>query len=123
MDNYYELYDLVSDRLMFTYESYGEICDDNKSKFLSGYEIIENHWIKENLIESRIPLALADLETRTEIKNGDEGEQYVSYDYQFMLGIMGDIGNSTQSTYFSIGVVNEDIIDLVMDNAGGNEDK
>ena len=43
MDNYYGLDNLVSDRLMFTYESYGEICGDNKSKFLSGDGIIEDH--------------------------------------------------------------------------------
>ena len=64
MDNYYGLDNLVSDRLMFTYKSYGEICSENKSNFLSGDEIIEDHWVKENIIASRSPLALDDLEMR-----------------------------------------------------------
>ena len=67
MDNYYELDNLVSDRLMFTYKSYGEICSDNKSIFLSGYERIEDHWVKKNIIAIRNPLALDDLEMRKEI--------------------------------------------------------
>ena len=37
-----------------------------------------------------------------------------------MLGIMDELGNSTRRTYRSIGVVDEEIIYLVMDNAGGH---
>ena len=65
MDNYYELENLVSDRLIFTYDIYGDICGENKSKFLSGDGRIENHWFKEKIIASRSPLALDDLETLT----------------------------------------------------------
>ena len=37
-----------------------------------------------------------------------------------MLGIIDELGNSIQCNYRSIGVVDEEIIYLVMDNAGGN---
>ena len=37
-----------------------------------------------------------------------------------MLGMMDKLGNSTQSAYHSIGVVDEVIIYLVMDNAVGH---
>ena len=62
MDDYYELDDLVSDRIMFKYEIYGEMCGEDKSKFLSGYGRIEDHWVNKNIIVSRSPLALDDLE-------------------------------------------------------------
>ena len=34
--------------------------------------------------------------------------------------MMGKLGNSTRSTYCSIGVAGEDIIYLVMNNEGGH---
>ena len=37
-----------------------------------------------------------------------------------MLGMMDELVNSNQSTYRSIGVVDEEIIYMVMDNAGGH---
>ena len=54
------------------------------------------------------------------MKKGDEGEQNISCDSKFMLGMMDKLGNSTRSTYRSIGVVDEEIIYLVVDNAGGH---
>ena len=55
-----------------------------------------------------------------ETRKGDEGEQDISCDSKFMLGIMDKLGNSYRSTYRSIGVVDEEIIYLVMDNVGGH---
>ena len=55
-----------------------------------------------------------------EIIKGEDVEKDISFYSNFMLGMMGKIGNSTQSTYRSIGVVSEDIIFIVMDNAGGH---
>ena len=46
LDNYYNLDDFVSFRLMFTYESYVERDGDKESKFLSGDVVIEDHWLK-----------------------------------------------------------------------------
>ena len=46
MSNHYELDNILSGRLIFSYESYGDRLGDNKSKFLSGDRIIEYHWIK-----------------------------------------------------------------------------
>ena len=54
------------------------------------------------------------------MKKGDEDDQDVSSNSKFMLGIMDDIGNSTQSTYYSIEVVYEKIIYMMMDNMWGN---
>ena len=59
-------------------------------------------------------LTLADLDLRLEKKKGDEGEHDISFDTNFMLGIMDKLGNSTRSTYRSILVVEEEIIYLVM---------
>ena len=56
---------------------------------------------------------------QVEMRKGDDGDQYISCDYKFMLGIMDELVNSTQSTYRIIGLVDEEIIYLVVDNAGG----
>ena len=63
---------------------------------------------------------MSDLELRAEMKKGDKGEQEISCDSKFMLGMMDKLGNSTRRTYYSIGVVDKEIIYLVMDNAGGH---
>ena len=63
---------------------------------------------------------MSDLELRAEIRKFDEVEQDISCDYKFMHGIMDKLGNSTRITYRSIRVVDEKIIYLLMDNAGGN---
>ena len=110
----------MSDRLTLTYASYGERGGDKKSKFLSGDGIIDDHWVKENRLARRRALTLSDLELQVEMINGDEGEKYISCYPKFMLGMMDELGNSTRSTYCSIGVANEEIIYLVMDNAGGH---
>ena len=55
-----------------------------------------------------------DLDLRVETKKGDEGEQEISFDTKFMLGIMDKLGNSNRSTYRGIRVVEEEIIYLVM---------
>ena len=54
------------------------------------------------------------------MKNGDEGEQDVSYDSKFILGVKDEIGNYALITYCSIRVVNEEIIYPVMYNMGVN---
>ena len=41
---------------------------------------------------------------------GDEGEQDISCDSKFMIGIIDELGNSTRSTYRSIGIVDKDNI-------------
>ena len=46
MSKHYELDNFLSGRLIFSYESYGDMLGDNKIKFLSGDRIIEYHWIK-----------------------------------------------------------------------------
>ena len=51
---------------------------------------------------------------------GEEGDQEISCDSKFMLGMMDELGNSTRSTYRSIGIIDEEIIYLVMDNMGGH---
>ena len=61
-----------------------------------------------------------DLELQVETIKGDEGEQDISCDSKFMLGMMDELGNYTRSTYCSIGVAGEDIIYLVMNNEGGH---
>ena len=63
---------------------------------------------------------MSDLELQAEMRKCDEVEQDISCDFKFMLGMIDDIGNSTQGTYRSIGVADEEIIYLVMDNAGGH---
>ena len=63
---------------------------------------------------------MSDLEPRMEMIKGDKGEQDISFDSNFKLGIMDELRNSTRSTYRSIGLVDKDIIYLVMDNAGGH---
>ena len=50
----------------------------------------------------------------------DKGEQYISCDSKIMLGMMDKLENSTQSTYHSIAVVDEEIIYLLMDNSVEN---
>ena len=55
-----------------------------------------------------------------EMIKGDKGDQDISFDSNFKLGIMDELRNSTRSTYRSIGLVDKDIIYLVMDNAGGH---
>ena len=64
-------------------------------------------------------LTLSHLDLQVEMGKGDKGDQDISCVYKFMLGIMDKLGNSTRSTYRSIGVVEKEIIYLVMDNAGG----
>ena len=59
-----------------------------------------------------------DLEPRVEIQKVDEVEKDVSCDSNFILGIMDELGNATQTTYHSIGVAEEEIFYLAMDNAG-----
>ena len=59
-------------------------------------------------------LTLDDLDLRLEKKKGDEGKHDISFDTNFMLGIMDKLGNSTRSNYRSIMVVEEEIIYLVM---------
>ena len=55
-----------------------------------------------------------DLDLRVETKKDDEGEQEISFDTKFMLGIMDKLENSNRRTYRSIRVVEEEIIYLVM---------
>ena len=67
---------------------------------------------------------MSDLDLQVEIRKGDGNDQEISFDNKFILGTMDKLGNSTQSSYRSIGVVEEKIIYLVMDNTryhGTNE--
>ena len=52
-------------------------------------------------------LTLYVLDHQVEIKKGGEGYQDISYYSKFMLGMMDELGNSTQRTYRSIGVVDK----------------
>ena len=61
---------------------------------------------------------MAGLGLQVEIKMSDKVEQDISCDSKFMIGIMNELGNVTQSTYFSIGVVDKEIIYLLIDNVG-----
>ena len=122
MANHYGFEFFVSGHLIFTYESYVERGGDEKIKFLSWDGIIEDHWIKGNRLLRRREITLDDLDLWVEIKKCDEGEQDISCGSKFMLGIMDELGNSTQSTYRSIRVVEKEIIYLVMDNTGGNRE-
>ena len=110
----------MSGRITLTYMDYIERGGDKKSKFFSGDGRIEDHWVKWNRLSRRWALTLSDLDLRVEIKKGDEGEQEISCDSKFMLGIMDELGNSNRSNYHSIRVVYEYIIYLVMDNTGGH---
>ena len=56
--NHYGMEIFVSIRIIFTYERGGE----KKSKF-SGDSIIEDHWVKYNIITKRRTLNLDNLET------------------------------------------------------------
>ena len=105
MANHYGFEFFVSGHLIFTYESYVERGGDEKIKFLSWDGIIEDHWIKGNRLLRRREITLDDLDLWVEIKKCDEGEQDISCGSKFMLGIMDELGNSTQSTYRSIRVV------------------
>ena len=102
------------------YVSHGVRGGDKKSKFLSGDGRIEDHWFKENIPSRRRALTLSDLKLQAEMRKGDKVEQDISCDSKSMLGIMDKLGNSNRSTYRSIGVTYEEIIYLVMDNAGGD---
>ena len=53
------------------------------------------------------------------MRKGEKFDQEISCDSKFILGMMDKLGNSTRSTYCSIGVANEEIIYLVIDNAAG----
>ena len=53
------------------------------------------------------------------MRKGEKFDQDISCDSKFILGMMDKLGNSTRSTYCSIGVANEEIIYLVIDNAAG----
>ena len=55
-----------------------------------------------------------DLDLRVETKKDDEGEQEISFDTKFMLGIMDKLENSNRRTYRSIRVVEDEFIYLVM---------
>ena len=55
-----------------------------------------------------------------DIQNYDEGDQDVSCDSKFMIGVMDELGNATRITYHSIWVFDKDIIYQLMDNAGGH---
>ena len=120
MDNYYNLESFVSGCLMFTWVSYGERGSEKEIKFVPGYGIIEDHWVNENIFARRRPLKLSDLDLQVEMQKGDEGEQDVSCNWNFMLGFMEEIWNDTRSTQHSIGVVEEEIIYLVTDNTVGH---
>ena len=61
-----------------------------------------------------------DLHLQVETKKGDNCKHEISCDSKFIIGMMDKLENSTQSTYHSIGVVNEEIIYLVMDNTRGH---
>ena len=87
---------------------------------MSGGGRIEDHWVKDNIVKRMQALTLSDLDIQLEMIKGKEGEQDVSCYSKFMLGIMDELGNSARSTYRSIGVVYEEIIYLVIDNAGGD---
>ena len=63
---------------------------------------------------------MSDLELRVGMINGYKGDQEISCDSKFMLGIMDKLGNSYGSTYRSIGVVDKEIIYLVMNKVGGH---
>ena len=63
---------------------------------------------------------MAELDLKLEMQKGYYYEQDISCDSKFMLGIMDDLGNSTQITYHNIGVVDEEIIYMVVDNTGVN---
>ena len=62
-----------------------------------------------------------ELELQVEIQNDDEGQQEVSCGSKLMIGVIGELGNAIYSNYCSIGVVNMEILYLVVNNAGGHE--
>ena len=50
---------------------------------------------------------MADLDLQVGTKKADKGDQDISFDAKFMLGIMYKLGNSIRITYRSIRVVDE----------------
>ena len=68
MANYYDLYNFVSSRIIFTYDSYRERYGDKNIKILSGDRRIEYHWVNKNILTSRQELTLDNLDMQVEIK-------------------------------------------------------
>ena len=64
-------YNLLSGRIFFTYESYGERGSDTKSKFFSGDGKIEDHWVKDNILKRIRALTLSNLDLQLEMIKGD----------------------------------------------------
>ena len=52
---------------------------------------------------------MSGLDILVKMRKGDKGEQDISCDSNFILGIMNELGNSTRSTYRSIVLVDKEI--------------
>ena len=79
-----------------------------------------DHWVKEYRLVRRWPLTLSDLELQVEVQKGYEGDKDIPCDSKFIIGVMDELGNATRITHCSIREVDEEIIYMVMDNAGGH---
>lgn len=106
----------VSNRLVIGFDTYeGGV---KKWKALEADDVISELGIRTTIENARVPVELKDLELFVQQSAGDEVEEDVSCDSDFMMRIMPQVGMALRTAYHWLG--RDETIYLVMDNAGGH---
>jgi hypothetical protein len=115
----YDLDDYIADRLEFSYRSYDGQKGQEKIVRYTDHSVIPSGTRRhEPTGHEQIPVTLDDVILQVRYKAGDIVEEDVSCDSEFMLGVMDRVGIALRAAF--PWVKPEELIYLVMDNAGGH---
>ena len=120
VSEYYDLSEHVTDRLELNY-LYNKGATRKKFKKIAAEEVVlpaTSPRKKRDGTGALVPVTLNDLELCVRYQNGDMVEEDVSCDSTWMKDNMDDIATSIRAAYHWLN--KEDVIYLVMDNAGGH---
>lgn len=112
----YDLDAYISNRLVIGFDTYeGGV---KKWKALEPTDVINELGMRTTVDNTRVQVELKDLELFVQQSAGDEVEEDISCDSEFMMRIMPEVGRALRAAYHWLPM-NETIY-LVMDNAGGH---
>ena len=112
----YDLDEFVGDRLVFSYYTY--INNKKTVKNLADTQTFNELGVRTTEEGTQVPLTVDDVSVQVMMRRGDEVDEDITCDSNFMLDTIPDVAQTIRDTFH--WVPDYERIYLVMDNAGGH---
>ena len=114
---HYDLDEYVSDRLVIGYETFTR-GGNKKWKWLDSADFLNELGMRTNKDGEQVAISMEDLELFVQQEAGDEVEEDITCDSNFMIEKIPQIGQALREIFY--WVPRQQVIYLFMDNAGGH---